>query len=60
MLNSFTKAKEAFTLRKPYEDAVAPGAEVGPTLLAAYLSYIKLEGAQGDPARVQVTGKKHG
>lgn len=50
---AFTKAQEAVALRKPYEDAVAPDRPADANLLAAYMSYVRLEQAQGDPARVQ-------
>ncbi|KAL6765001.1 hypothetical protein V8C86DRAFT_2467165 [Haematococcus lacustris] len=48
------KAQEAAELRQPYEEAVAKGKEADAALLAAFISYIKLEQAQGNPARVQL------
>ncbi|KAF5828241.1 hypothetical protein DUNSADRAFT_17991 [Dunaliella salina] len=54
VMKAAEKAAEAFTLRLPYEQAVSADKPADAALLAAYLSYIKLEQAQKDPARVQV------
>eukprot|EP00887_Chlorella_sp_A99_P001390 scaffold8.g1390.t1 len=48
------KADKAASLRAPYEEAVAAGKPADAELLAAYMAYVKVEQAQGDPARVQV------
>ena len=56
ILQAYNKAQEAVSLRQPYEQALAAGQPAGAQLLAAYVSYIKLEEAQGEPARVQVSG----
>ena len=55
----YEKAQAAVALRKANEAAVAPGKEADSELLAAYMAYIKLEEAQGDPARVQVPLPSH-
>ena len=46
------KARQAAALRAAHEAAVARGRPADAALLAAYLAYIKLEQAHGDPARV--------
>jgi hypothetical protein len=48
------KAAAAAELRAANEEAVAPGRPADQDLLAAYVAYVKLEEAHGDPARVQV------
>lgn len=48
------KAAAAASLRAAHEAAVSGDKPADAALLAAYLAYIKLEQAQGDPARVQV------
>ena len=50
------KARAAAALRAAHEAAVGGGGGARPAdaaLLAAFLAYVKLEQAQGDPARVQ-------
>ncbi|KAI8465892.1 MAG: hypothetical protein J3K34DRAFT_452483 [Monoraphidium minutum] len=51
---SAERARSAAALRASHEAAVGGGRSADAGLLAAYLAYIKLEQAQGDPARVQV------
>lgn len=51
---SAERARQAAALRAAHEAAVAGARPADAALLAAYLAYIKLEQAQGDPARVQV------
>ncbi|KAK9810066.1 hypothetical protein WJX72_004227 [[Myrmecia] bisecta] len=48
----YDKAQRAVKLRAGHEAAVAAGKPADADLLAAYMAYIKLEQAQGDPARV--------
>ena len=50
----YSKAQSAVAVRRASEAAVAAGKAADSELLAAYMAYIKLEEAQGEPARVQV------
>ncbi|BDA40979.1 Squamous cell carcinoma antigen recognized by T-cells 3 [Coccomyxa sp. Obi] len=50
----YEKAQAAVKLRQAHEDAVASDKEANADLLAAYMAYINLEEAHGDPGRVTV------
>lgn len=49
-----SKAQSVVAVRRASEAAVAAGKVADSELLAAYMAYVKLEEAQGEPARVQV------
>eukprot|EP00798_Chlamydomonas_sp_ICE-L_P021550 gene21550-28543_t len=53
IMKAHTKAQEAAQLRMSYETAVSADKAPDANVLAAFLAYVKLEQAQGDPARVQ-------
>ncbi|KAK9853378.1 hypothetical protein WJX84_010588 [Apatococcus fuscideae] len=50
----YDKAQAVAAARKDLEIAVAAGKPADMDLLASYMAYVKLEQAQGDPARVQM------
>lgn len=50
----FERAQASVELRQPYELAISGDQAADASLLASFHSYIQLEKAQGDPARVQL------